>query len=665
MIGRKNLHVTAERANFPLGALNVRAGSAANVALFDVPVRAGVSVTAVWMRVTNCDGESDDFAAVQTGTLWVVDVPAAHFATPGEVSNGVEVWASGTGADSEPYTWNIGVGDLCVLDGDSGTPVPGVAWTAIKLRETAPTNPAYGDAKIESGALYVWDGTRWVGGGGGGGGIVDDTVTRASSNAVKSSGIWSAIWGTLAGLPTGFTALYDWCVAQLAARLSKSGGTMTGELVMSRGNAVVFGEASGPAVYTRNGTTLEADTRGTTGAVALLSDIPAVPTASTDTPLVDGTASAGSSAAYARGDHVHPTDTTRQASITASGILKGNGSGGVTAAVAGTDYQAPLSAYTSTPSAPTVSGSAGSSTEYARGDHVHPAETLVVTATLNLANMTVGNLSHTFSEILAARQAGRNVLLEAYAMTGADEGGRLLAWCSAEFGVVSGQSLQIGQLWFSAFIYTTIFDNGVAFVYYGAIRLDYDGTATLNLNRLAYQGDLDGKLSTTGDTRTVTATDSGGTETYKFAGTGDTDANTVVRVKELPYVNEGEAEEMLVDVYAISSRGVQRHTATSGETSATFGFADTPGTGKIADAILDIDNSGNSSDFALEFYGLGTDFALAVPDGDDLAEMTSVDGGKQARFYFTETALVSNNLPVISIQRITLGAVATAITRGS
>lgn len=174
-----------------------------------------------------------------------------------------------------------------------------------------------------------------------------------------------------------------------------------------------------------------------------------------------------------------------------------------------------------------------------------------------------------------------------------------------------------------------------------------------------------GKFDKAGGTRTVTAEDSGGTETYKFAGTGDTDANTVVRVKELPYVNEGEAEEMLVGVYAISSRGVQRHTAASGETSATFGFADAPGTGKIADAILDIDNSGNTSSFGMEFYGLGTTFMLVPPDGDDLAEMTSVDGGKRARFYFTETALVSNNLPVISVQRITLGAVATSITRGS
>lgn len=36
-----------------------------------------------------------------------------------------------------------------------------------------------------------------------------------------------------------------------------------------------------------------------------------IPAASTASPLMDGTASAGSSAAYARGDHRHPTDTSR------------------------------------------------------------------------------------------------------------------------------------------------------------------------------------------------------------------------------------------------------------------------------------------------------------------------------------------------------------------
>lgn len=69
--------------------------------------------------------------------------------------------------------------------------------------------------------------------------------------------------------------------------------------------------------------------------------IPSVPSASSATPAMDGTASPGSSGSWARGDHVHPADTNKQDKITASGILKGNGSGGVSAAVAGTDYQSP------------------------------------------------------------------------------------------------------------------------------------------------------------------------------------------------------------------------------------------------------------------------------------------------------------------------------------
>ena len=58
-------------------------------------------------------------------------------------------------------------------------------------------------------------------------------------------------------------------------------------------------------------------------------------------PLMDGDAAAGTSDELSRADHVHPSDTSRQAKITASGILKGDGLGGVSAATAGTDYATP------------------------------------------------------------------------------------------------------------------------------------------------------------------------------------------------------------------------------------------------------------------------------------------------------------------------------------
>jgi hypothetical protein len=50
------------------------------------------------------------------------------------------------------------------------------------------------------------------------------------------------------------------------------------------------------------------------GSYADLSNKPTIPSPSADTPNMDGTAATGSSTSYARGDHVHPTDTSRAAS---------------------------------------------------------------------------------------------------------------------------------------------------------------------------------------------------------------------------------------------------------------------------------------------------------------------------------------------------------------
>lgn len=50
-------------------------------------------------------------------------------------------------------------------------------------------------------------------------------------------------------------------------------------------------------------------------------DVPEGAAASVTTPLMDGTASVGSETAFARGDHRHPTDTSRQAAITSSNKL--------------------------------------------------------------------------------------------------------------------------------------------------------------------------------------------------------------------------------------------------------------------------------------------------------------------------------------------------------
>ena len=53
-----------------------------------------------------------------------------------------------------------------------------------------------------------------------------------------------------------------------------------------------------------------------------------IPAPSTATPAMDGTGAAGTSAAFARGDHVHPTDTSRMAASATGEDIPANSSGG-------------------------------------------------------------------------------------------------------------------------------------------------------------------------------------------------------------------------------------------------------------------------------------------------------------------------------------------------
>lgn len=49
---------------------------------------------------------------------------------------------------------------------------------------------------------------------------------------------------------------------------------------------------------------------------------PTVPSASSTTPSMDGTAAVGTATTYARADHVHPTDTSRQATLVSGTNIK-------------------------------------------------------------------------------------------------------------------------------------------------------------------------------------------------------------------------------------------------------------------------------------------------------------------------------------------------------
>ena len=64
---------------------------------------------------------------------------------------------------------------------------------------------------------------------------------------------------------------------------------------------------------------VNADWNASTGDAAILNK-PTIPSAATSTPLMDGTGAVGSSAKYAKEDHVHPSDTNKVDKVSGKGL---------------------------------------------------------------------------------------------------------------------------------------------------------------------------------------------------------------------------------------------------------------------------------------------------------------------------------------------------------
>ena len=139
------------------------------------------------------------------------------------------------------------------------------------------------------------------------GGVNYDTVGEASVTQVQTSGTKIA------------TVTIDGTATDLYAPEGGGGGsTVTVTPILTSGTQTATISVDGTT------STLYAPTP------------PTVPSASTTTPLMDGTASYGSGTDYARANHVHPTDTSRQATLVSGTNIKtvnGNsllGSGDIT-----------------------------------------------------------------------------------------------------------------------------------------------------------------------------------------------------------------------------------------------------------------------------------------------------------------------------------------------
>ena len=103
-----------------------------------------------------------------------------------------------------------------------------------------------------------------------------------------------------------------------------------------------------------------------------------VPAASSTTPAMDGTAAIGVGATFARADHVHPSDTTRYAAANPSGFQT---AAQVTASLVPYALASSVAAPSTTTPVMDGAGSVGAGTTFARADHQHPSDTTRYAAT--------------------------------------------------------------------------------------------------------------------------------------------------------------------------------------------------------------------------------------------------------------------------------------------
>ncbi len=208
--------------------------------------------------------------------------------------------------------------------------------------------------------------------------------TSAPLNGPSSAALPYQCWADTTTNPVVFK-VYDGASWVVTAKLNTSGHTWTpsyqgtdlgtASIATTGTSGHTLGFLDGANTYSgiQSGATAAVDTNTTQFASTAF----VLAQAASATPLIDGSAAVGTSTRFARGDHIHPTDTTRAA--LASPTFTGTPAA-PTAAVDTNTTQVATTAYVigqAASATPLIDGTAaaGSSTRFARGDHIHPTDT--------------------------------------------------------------------------------------------------------------------------------------------------------------------------------------------------------------------------------------------------------------------------------------------------
>ena len=245
-------------------------------------------------------------------------------------------------ADNSVTTFSINNGKgitSIAKTGSAGTPVVDT-YTITYNDNTTSTFTVTNGAKGDTGdSWYVW--IRYSG-----------SQPTQDSDMGTTPDNWMGIYsGTSSTAPTHYTS-YQWFQIKGATGDTGAAATITATEVVyqtsASGTTIPTGTWSstvptvvqGEFLWTRTTVTFNSGSPVVWYAVAYQA-VDGQGSPSTATPEMDSpNGGAGSSTYYSRGDHSHPSDTSKQDKITASGMLKGEGSGSVSAATKGTDYGA-------------------------------------------------------------------------------------------------------------------------------------------------------------------------------------------------------------------------------------------------------------------------------------------------------------------------------------
>lgn len=161
MLGTIEVRVSAGHPNMPLKPIAVFQGSAATIGVLDVPrTRCGATVTGVAVAIENADGTVAAVSATQIKGVWCATFGANHFATCGQVANGITVTVSGIDEHGESATWTVGKGDIEILSAD-GLPTPGEKKQFIRFCDFVPDEPRDGDIASVNGVWSIYTDGTW------------------------------------------------------------------------------------------------------------------------------------------------------------------------------------------------------------------------------------------------------------------------------------------------------------------------------------------------------------------------------------------------------------------------------------------------------------------------------------------------------------------------